>query len=152
MEPAAEAKVELAAEVLRSRGELRFRATGASMIPAIWPGTVLRVRREGAAGAGPGDVILFERDGSLVAHRVVRRLDSAEGPVWITRGDRNRHEDAPVLERELLGLVEGVRPQTAVQRAAAFILRRSWFATRVALFLRRRWLERAANDAQAKLA
>jgi hypothetical protein len=95
MDSAVEVKIGLAAEVLRSAGELRFRATGTSMIPAIWPGEVLLVRKDGAATAGPGDVILFGRDGRLCAHRVVRRVEGADGPVWITRGDRLTHEDSP---------------------------------------------------------
>jgi len=37
---------ELAAEVLRSSGRLRLRATGTSMLPAVWPGDVLSVCRE----------------------------------------------------------------------------------------------------------
>jgi hypothetical protein len=32
---------ELAAEVIRSFGRVRLRATGTSMLPAIWPGDVL---------------------------------------------------------------------------------------------------------------
>lgn len=127
-------KIELAAEVLRSAGELRLRVTGTSMLPAIWPGEVLLIRRDGALQAGPGDVILFERDGRLCAHRVVRRM---EGPVWITRGDRLMHDDAPVSGDELLGRVVGVPRQTVAQRAVAFVLARSWLVTRVALRLRR---------------
>ena len=62
---------ELAAEVLRSSGKLRLRANGASMLPAVWPGDILHVRRQGVAEALPGDIVLFGREGRLVAHRVV---------------------------------------------------------------------------------
>ena len=130
-------KIELAAEVLRSAGELRLRVTGTSMLPAIWPEEVLLIRRDGALQAGPGDVILFERDGQLCAHRVVRRMEGADGPVWITRGDRHMHDDQPVSGDVLLGRVEGMPRQTAAQRAAAFVMARSWLVTRLALRLRR---------------
>jgi hypothetical protein len=57
--------------------------------------------------------------------------------VWIVRGDRLGYNDAPVSTNELLGRVEGLRRRSAGQRAAAWVLRRSWMATRVALKLRR---------------
>ncbi len=72
---------ELAAEVIRSSGKLRLRATGASMLPSIWPGDVLTVSSEAVAETQPGDIILFEREGRLIAHRVVevRRQESGDG-------------------------------------------------------------------------
>jgi len=71
----------LAAQVLRSSGKLRFRATGASMMPAVWPGDLLEVRRHGVEEIEPGDVVLFQRGGGLTAHRVVevRRKDLGSG-------------------------------------------------------------------------
>ena len=36
---------ELVAEVVRSFGEVRLKVTGGSMLPAIWPGDVITVRR-----------------------------------------------------------------------------------------------------------
>ena len=62
---------ELAAEVLRSFGRLRLGATGASMLPAIWPGDILSVHSHNVAEALPGDIVLFGRPGKLVAHRGV---------------------------------------------------------------------------------
>ena len=49
-------KCELAAEVLRSSGELRLRVTGSSMLPAVWPGDELTIRRQpfDAGRPGPG--------------------------------------------------------------------------------------------------
>jgi len=140
-------KCGLAAEVLRSLGELRLQVTGTSMIPAFWPGDVLLVRREGATEVRAGDVILFGRDERLFAHRVVRRAEGPGGPLWITRGDRNSHDDPPVSGEELLGRVTAVlrgdalvdpRPTLGL-RMAAFFLRRSWAATRLVVGLRRRW-------------
>jgi len=77
---------ELAAEVPRSWGRLRLRATGASMLPAVWPGDALYVCRRSATQALPGDIILFARQGRLFAHRVVERTIHQGAPFWITRG------------------------------------------------------------------
>ena len=70
---------ELAAEVLRSSGKLRFRATGVSMLPTVWPGDVLLVHRPHALPVLPGDIVLFARAGRLVAHRVVEKRDTRNG-------------------------------------------------------------------------
>ncbi len=86
----------LAEVVLRSHGELRLRVTGSSMLPAVWPGDVLSVRRRGAEQARPGDMILFARYGRLFAHRVVERKIHQGTPYWITRGDRLDHHDPQV--------------------------------------------------------
>jgi len=89
-----------------------------------------------------GQIAIFRRHGGLVAHRVVRNPDS----VLITRGDRLRCDDAPVLEEELVGRVVSVIRDgreipvefSLVCRAAAVVLRRSDFAVRVLLGLERR--------------
>jgi len=64
---------ELAAEVLHNFGRLRLRATGASMLPVVWPGDTLLVQSHDSAAVLPGDMVLFRRYGRLVAHRVVSR-------------------------------------------------------------------------------
>lgn len=147
VDPTDALKCGLAAQVLRSHGELRLQVTGTSMIPAVWPGDVLLVRREGEPQARAGDVILFGRDGRLFAHRVVRLVEGPGGPLWITRGDRHPHDDPPVSGEELLGRVTAVLRGDALVdprltpglRIAAFFLRRSWAATRLAAGLRQRW-------------
>jgi hypothetical protein len=96
-------KCHLAEDVLRSAGELRLRVTGSSVLPAVWPGDVLSVRRRSATQALPGDIILFARQGRLFAHRVVERTIHQGAPYWITRGDRLDHRDPQVSPHELLG-------------------------------------------------
>ena len=39
-----ECKCSLAAEVLQSSGHLKLRATGASMLPTLWPGDLLTIQ------------------------------------------------------------------------------------------------------------
>jgi len=132
---------ELAAEVLRSFGKLRLRATGASMLPAIWPGDVLEVRRQAVTDVQPGDVVLFWRRGRLVAHRVVEKLARSGRTLLVTQGDRQSAADAPVSAEDLLGRVIGVRRGnrrklpllTFWRRVGVWILNRSDFLTRALL-------------------
>lgn len=135
---------ELAAEVIRSWGKLSLRVTGASMLPAIWPGDVLSVCSYNATEALPGDIVLFAREGKLVAHRVVKRIVHQDKIQWVTRGDSVGGNDAPVSSHELLGRVTAIErgtcrftPQRSVAcRLTSRILSRSALATRALLKLR----------------
>jgi len=132
---------ELAAEVPRSWGRLRLRATGASMLPAVWPGDILSVRNHDTAEALPGDIVLFAREGRLVAHRVVERTLCQDRIQWVTRGDSVSDNDAPISSHELLGRVTAIERgsrrltlhQSLASRLASWILCRSELAIRVLL-------------------
>ena len=62
---------ELAAEVIRSSGELRLQVVGSSMLPVLWPGDLLSVCKHDDAPPSPGDLVVFRRAGRLITHRVV---------------------------------------------------------------------------------
>lgn len=98
-------KCELAGEVLRSFGTLRFAATGWSMLPSILPGDTLVVESVSPAQVRLGDVVLVQRQGRLCAHRVVDMEGGPENPRWITQGDALPAPDAPVSRDELLGRI-----------------------------------------------
>ena len=132
---------EMAAEVLRSWGRLRLRVTGVSMLPAVWPGDILLVQSHDAAEAAPGDIVLFQRAGRLVAHRVVKRTISQQDIQWLTRGDTMGCSDAPISRGQLLGRVAAIErgsrrftPRRSVAgRLASWLLSRSDLATRALL-------------------
>ena len=120
---------ELAGEIVRTFGRVRVRVTGTSMIPAVWPGDILVVERRAVEKIQRGEIAVAEREGRLVAHRVVsapanagpnptsteaRRpgvalrfspASSAVIPPLLTRGDSQLAPDAPLHPDELLGTV-----------------------------------------------
>jgi len=98
-------KCELAGEVLRSFGTLRFAATGWSMLPSVWPGETLVVERVEPDQVRIGDVVVVGREGRLCAHRVIGTEGDPENPQWITQGDGLPSPDCPVAGDELLGRV-----------------------------------------------
>ena len=135
--PDADLKLDLAAEVLASFGQARLPVTGSSMFPSMQPGDLLDVRRPD----GPiqsGDLVVFQRHGRLVVHRVVGQ----SGDLIVTRGDRLRHNDAPVPAAEILGYVAAIERRgrriaprlTFFCRLASAVLRYTDFGTRVALY------------------
>jgi signal peptidase I len=76
------------------------------MLPAIRPADILLIRAVETARVTAGDVILFAREGCLIAHRVVET--HAGGQAVITRGDANSHDDDPVTASLVVGRVEGL--------------------------------------------
>ncbi|MGD0129267.1 MAG: S24/S26 family peptidase [Terriglobia bacterium] len=158
-----EVKGELFRETLKSSGQARLAVTGTSMLPSIWPGDALSVRRQKAEEIRPGDLVLYTREGQFVAHRVVEvrgrgqgAWDNEEttlsvspcpssGPLLITRGDRLRKLDPPVTPQQLLGRVTGIERNgrrvdprlTPLRRLGAWLLCRSEFCARVALHCHR---------------
>jgi signal peptidase I len=107
------ASTALVEEVVRSIGEVRLRALGTSMVPAMLPGDLVSIRRANLNEISAGEVVLFLQNRRLFVHRVVGRneVSSAGNPeeyCLITRGDRLSHYDPPVSTRELLGRVVSI--------------------------------------------
>ena len=138
-----EAKQSLAVEVLRRFGEARLRVTGSSMLPTVWPGDLVAVRRQSMAEIRQGHVVLFVRDGRFFAHRVVGKICQQDRTLLVTRGDRLKENDPPVSPAELLGRVTGVirgsrclvPALTVGRRIGSWLLCRSELGTRLALRL-----------------
>jgi signal peptidase I len=130
---------DLVAEVVRGAGSANLKVTGLSMFPAIWPGDVLTVRSQSPDLLEPGQIILYRRNGKLTAHRVIR----VSGDELITQGDCVPSFDQPVHASEVVGQVAGIcrnsrmvkLQQSLGQRAAAWVLRRSAWCTRILLHL-----------------
>ncbi len=78
--------------------------TGRSMLPLFQEGDRVLVAH-GRAGVRRGDVIIFRRKGSLIAHRVLRIYHRQSEPVFITKGDNAAHFDPPLHAGEVIGRV-----------------------------------------------
>ncbi len=113
MDPQALDKVRcsLAVEALRSRGVLKLRAAGVSMLPTLWPGDLLTVECLGAEEAEPGEIVLYMRSDRFFVHRIVSKNLGQDNASLITRGDCMSADDPPIGSSELLGKV------TAIQRS-----------------------------------
>jgi hypothetical protein len=140
-------KCDLATEVLRSFGSLRFAATGWSMLPTLWPGDTLVVERVSQDRVRIGDVVLVGREGRLCAHRIIATAGGVNNPQWITQGDALPKPDRPVAGNELLGrvtyliragkLVPVPSELSLVESLVAKMIRRSLPAARALVYLNR---------------
>jgi len=106
----ADSTIPLIVDALARFGEVKLRVTGASMLPTIWPGDTLTIRRRAISDVHPGEVVLFSRDNRLFVHRVVAHNDSQ----LVTRGDSVPIPDPPVGGDQLLGVAISVARGGAV--------------------------------------
>jgi len=98
----------LAVEVLRKTGTLRLSAFGYSMLPTLYPGDILTIKRETVSAIQAGDVVLYARAGRFFIHRNLRSGQRGSETALVTRGDSMPHADEPVVASELLGKVIGI--------------------------------------------
>jgi hypothetical protein len=98
----------LIADALRASGVAGLRATGGSMAPAIQSRDTLVIVACGIGGVRPDDVVVFGRDGRLVAHRLLEIVVRVGTPWLRTRGDALWRSDGLVAAADLLGRVVAV--------------------------------------------
>jgi hypothetical protein len=146
----------LAVEVLRKTGTLRLSAFGYSMLPTLYPGDILTIKREILGAIQPGDVVLYARGGRFFIHRNLRSVPQDSETALVTRGDSMPHADEPVTASELLGKVISVgdggeaRPvpsYTPWRRAIGLVLAYSGRLRSLAL----RWHKRRVNASAPEL-
>jgi hypothetical protein len=94
------------AQVLSQDGyQLRVPVIGGSMLPWIRAGDCLVASPMTMTRLIPGDLILFEREGQLVAHRLIRQIGLQSGHALVTKGDWMTSEDAPISPSSVIGKV-----------------------------------------------
>jgi signal peptidase I len=147
-----EACCDLVEEVARSSGKVHLKVTGASMVPALWPGDLLTVRTCDLSELSPDAIIVFRQKQRLIVHRLMHRT----GDQIVTRGDARPCLDDPIAAGEIVGCVESVlrngrpvNPRISLwQRSVAAALRRSewctWFFLRFSSRMRRMGIAGAA--------
>ena len=129
-----ESRYNLAAEVLRSTGQLRIKAIGTSMLPTLWPGDLLTIRLHEFERVLPGELILYARQNRFFVHRVIRKLVRDRCHMLVTRGDALPHPDLPIGAQDFLGKV------VAIERAGRFLTNsttRTWWGSLLGLVLSR---------------
>ena len=95
--------------LLEEKNEVFLPAAGLSMDPAIRHGEGVVVRAVPETEIRFGDVVLFNRSGQLVAHRVVRVQRGGAGRRFVTKGDRLAAFDHPIPGPAVLGRVVRIK-------------------------------------------
>jgi hypothetical protein len=125
-----------------------LKLAGTSMLPAIWPGDMVRFQHCQPADLRKGEIILYRLDGVLTAHRLVRIEDDQ----IVVRGDTRTCCDPPVSADKVVGRATAVCRKgqfvplsySVGQRAISLLLRRSRLCIRLLLrFESSKWWTRA---------
>ena len=78
------------------------------MYPAIRDGEMMTVKPVAAREIKRGDILLYQTERGVIAHRVVAIREESEGRVFTLRGDALAVCDAPVRAEQVLGQVVSV--------------------------------------------
>ena len=127
-------------------GTVRLPMLSGSMAPLIPVGAQMEIASARQRAFGVGDVVVFARDGRLVAHQLVFALGFGRHVLYLERGDRNEAAGI-VRRRDVCGVVTGWRPDgggdeefVAVTRSRGRALRSLLEGSRVGLRSRLRRL------------
>lgn len=93
-------------ECLRLNGELRMPSVGTSMWPDIRSGDELRLKQVGFDEIAPGDIVLFQNEEALVAHRVLKTYAESGRAMLLVKGDNRTFADPPIFYEQVIGRVE----------------------------------------------
>ncbi len=98
--------LDISTELLRRGISVRFCPKGFSMSPTIRDGEAVTVEPLKAREARIGDILLYQTERGVIAHRVVGIEDEeSTARVLILRGDSLATCDAPVRAEQILGRV-----------------------------------------------
>ena len=90
-------------DLLANGYNVRIKTSGFSMFPLIWTGDKVTISPQ--KDVNIGDVIVFTRDGRMVAHKVVRIFEKSGIQHYQTRGDSIFSLDKPITAGRILGKV-----------------------------------------------
>ena len=127
---------------VRELGSARVVVRGSSMLPAIEPGDTIVL--EPPPPAAVGDIVMFEWEDRLLAHRIVH---IADGTITTQGDSHDRVDGVAVRPEQIIGRVVQVLRQGEAVDAARWTRKASGLAPAIA----RRWdalRSRAAHVAQ----
>lgn len=98
----------LVRDALREDREVQLHVISESMHPLLETGDTVYVRALNPQTARVGDIIIFEKQGIPITHRLLRA-----GPLpWMVKGDRALRADPPLHEGDLIGKVTRIHKRT----------------------------------------
>jgi hypothetical protein len=116
------------------------------MWPTVPAGSVVAVEPIAPEAIRLGDVVVWQRGGELIAHRVVQRARDG-ATVWlVTKGDNCSTADRRLVSSAVLGRVSGVHADDGAEAVGS-----EWDRRLEAAFWVSRWRMRALGGAVGRL-
>lgn len=86
-------------EIVSFVGISIFNIISDSMKPTIDENDVIIIKQSTIDEIDEGDIVTFKKqDGTIVTHRIIKKIDSEDGRKYITKGDNNYYEDKEPIE------------------------------------------------------
>lgn len=99
---------DLGATLLAEGKNIRIKAHGYSMYPAIRPGSLIIIEPISRKGKpSEGEIIAIRREQGLIVHRLTRVIIKDSVRYYIARGDSNAYADNPITIDKIVGRVIG---------------------------------------------
>jgi len=104
---------QLLTQALHEGRRVAVRLKGASLEPLLCSGDVVLLEAAEPRLLGPGDLVVFEGEEGLIAHRLLRTA-RGKRDVWVqTAAERAQHPDPWVRRSAIIGRVAGIRPDAS---------------------------------------
>lgn len=78
---------------------------GYSMLPVLKAGDTATVVKTGREELHKGDIVLFRDSKKVIAHRIIRIINTNSDYTYITKGDSLKKADKPVQYQDILGKI-----------------------------------------------
>ena len=89
---------------------------GSSMLPFIKPDAHLQVRVYATASYGIGDIVVFIKNKTFIAHRIIGLTNKGKHRLFIVKGDNNDDTDGLISHKRIIGRVEEIHRNGQVIR------------------------------------
>ena len=90
---------------LRQNGSALLAVQGKSMLPSLWPGDLVQIKRVDPKTLVVGDIILYRLQSRFCIHRIQAIRSGNDGLLFLTRGDSMPRSDPEFSEDRILGRV-----------------------------------------------
>lgn len=108
---------------LRKYGSVWMRLEGKSMLPFLKSGTMISVRNADIRDIHIGDIVVFEKDGTIIAHRVFRKANLAGQFFLRTKSDISFSLESLISNEGLIGKVTAFKRSGREIKVDNFMLR-----------------------------
>jgi len=117
----------MTATLLGDNRTLGLKMQGFSMFPTLKEDDYGYIESCSSESLTKGDLVVFRHNNTLVAHRLIDIKEINGAKIFIAKGDKNYHNDAPFTEKELVGKIISFKRNDKLKNTNSPFMRRQRF-------------------------